>query len=629
MRCPDCGYEVPEPLSLCPRCGLNIEETQPMKRRRGRPGRRSAISEETIPLPAPAEEAPAAGPTFWQRARVILLVLVSFLCLIGIAVGVAGYSGIREGERERQERRAAIADEHYQRGLSRLDAGEYELAIAEFEYALQLDPDHPLAVQGLDEARARLAAVPTPTSQAAEDIAHELYTEGVAAYQQGDWETAARVLGQLHGFAPEYEAEAVEDMLFTSLYNHGMALLEEDRFEEGIFYLDRALAIRPLDQEALWERELAHRYMTALGYWGLDWQLCVQRFEELYALAPGYKDVFSRLYEARVVYGDLWFEQEEMCPAAAQYARALEMLNDPELQQRQAEAAEVCAVATPTPIPPITGTLPTTGTLPVPGFQVGRLAYPAYNPQTGLYDIYSLTADGRLTRVAAGADQPCWQWGSDRLIYRNRLAAGLSLIQPGGQPVTLRADATAAWPTISPDGGRYAYAAPDGAGVWHIYIAPTDGTAEPVDHAIGWGPAWGPSGLLAWTGCEEDGLTCGVFVDNLDDGQPPTRLTASKGDIGLHWAPSGDLLAYMSNHTGSWNLYLLSVTGGVQEITDDPGIEALPAWAPDGSALAFLSYQDGRWSIYLMDPNGENVRRIVDLGTDMPNWGDQRLSWAP
>lgn len=628
MRCPDCGHEVPEHLHLCPNCGLNIEETQPMKRRRGR--RRSAdLLDETIPLSAPWPEPPSPRPSFWKRARVVLLAFAAFLCLLSVAVVIAGYSGIRAGEQAREERRSAMADEHYQRGLDRLDAGEYELAIAEFEYALKLNPSHPLAPQGIAEAHARLAIVPTPTSQSSEDIARELYAQAVAAYEQENWETAALTLSQLRVFDPNYDTEAVEEMLFTSLYNCGMALLEEDRLEEGIFYLDQALKIRPLDEEARRERALAHQYMTALGYWGVDWQECIDELEQLYALAPAYKDVFTRLYQAHVLYGNLWADQGEMCPAAAEYTRALQLMNNPETEQREAEAADVCAIATPTPIPPITGTVPTTDTGSIPGFQVGRLAYPAYNEQTGQYDIYVLAADRGLTRVATGADQPCWQWGTNRLIYRDRLNGGIWLVQPPGQPVRLPARTGAAWPTLSPDGGRYAYAAADGSGVWSIYIAPTDGTAEAVEHALGWGPIWGPSGYLAWTGCEEDGVTCGIFVDNLDDGEPPTRLTASRNDIGLHWAPWGDRLAYMSNHTGSWNLYLLNINGAVEPLSEDQGLKGLPAWAPDGSAVAFLSLNNTRWGIYLMDPDGTHIRQILDLGTQMPNWQNQRICWGP
>ncbi len=628
MRCPDCGSEVPEGLLLCPQCGLNIEQTQPMRRRKQRREQATALIEETIPLPVLAEEPKPVRPRLWPRVRVVILALLSFLCLLAAASLVAGYTGYRQGERDRQEQRIAMADEHYQRGLARLDAGEYELAIAEFEYALQLDPNHPLAPQGLAEARARLASRPTPTSEAVEDVAGRLYAEGVAAYQAGDWETAARTLSQLRAFAPAYEPDAVEEMLFTSLYNHGMALLQQDRLEEGIFYLDQALQIRPLDETALGERELASRYMAALGYWAVDWPECIRRFEGLYALSPTYRDVFNRLVQAHVLYGDMWVGQGEMCPAAEQYTRALELRADPTVEQHRADAAAICAVATPTPIPPITGTLPISGALVVEGWPGGRLAYPAFDPDAGLYDIYAILPGGPLVRVADGADQPCWQWGSDRLIYRNRLGGAVALIQPGGQSVPLLADTWAAWPTLSPDGSRYAYARQDGSGNWQVYIARTDGAGEPVELGPGWGPAWGPSGLLAWTGCDDSGA-CGIYIDNPDDGDSAVRLTASMNDTALHWSPWGDRLAYMSDGAGSWDIYVLYTNGAVQLLTGDPTTDGLPAWSPDGLTLAFLSYREGRWGVYLMGADGSNVRPLLDLGTEMPNWQNQRLSWAP
>lgn len=626
MRCPDCGYEVPEQLSLCPHCGLNIDETQPIKRRKLREARRARIAEETLPLSVPQQEQGSERP-LGQRARVFLLVLAGFLGLLLISSVIGIYTGARQGRIDQTATVDAVADDHYQEGLSHLDAGEYTQAIREFERALEIKPGHPLASQGLAEAQARLAALPTPTIETTTDVAGELFQEGKTAYEEQNWDLAIQILSQLRAFAPDYDRETVEDMLFESLYNQGMALLNEDppRFEEGIFYLDQAQEIGPLSEEAILQRELANRYMTALGYWGVDWKRCIERLGDLYELAPGYHDVFTRLYRAHVMYGDMWAEQGEMCPAAAQYSQALELMNDTELAQKRDEAAEVCASATPTPIPPITGTLPITGTVTVPGFNVGRLAYPAYNSSTGLYDIYALTAEGRLTRVAFGADQPSWQWGSDRLIYRNVVSPSISLIQPGGQPMVLRADAGASSPTLSPDGNRYAYASEDG----YIYIAATNAGSEAVVHASGWGPTWGPTGLLAWTGCEADGSACGVFVDNPDDDAAPRRLTASRSDTALHWHPSGQFLAYMSDFSGDWSIYRLGVGGDVTVLTDESTLEALPAWSPDGSSLAFLSYKDGRWGIYLMDINEGSTRQIIELGEEMPNWRNQRLSWAP
>jgi len=620
MRCPECGTQIPDNLLLCPQCGTMMEETRPMHARRSR-----RITPAAAAIPTQDSEA----PTRWQSLRPILFWVIGFLCLLTVSLGGAAYGGLYQGERDRERQRQEVAEQHYRAGLERLDTGEYELAIAEFEYVLELDPKHPFAQQGIAEAQARTTALPTPTSETYEIVMDDIHRKAVAHYEAKRWEEAVAVLTQLRVLDPTYQAEAVEEMLFASLYNAGMALLDEDRFEEGIFYLDQAVALRPLDEKALTQRSLAIQYMTALGYWGVDWERCIERFEQLYAVAPSYKDVFTRLYRAHTIYADAWYAQGEMCPAEVQYTLALQLMNDPEVERKRIEATQTCLIATPTPIAPITGTLPITLTEPPPGFTTGRLAYPVYNTQTGLYDVYALFADGRLVRMAGGADQPCWLWSSGALGYRNLLSPGISLLVAGEtMPRQLAAGAGLAWPTFSPDGGRMAYAAQDAAGTWQINIAPTDGSAEPMAHANGRGPAWGPTGLLAWTGCDADGA-CGIFVDNPDDDQPATRLTASINDIGLSWAPNGTLLAYMSNVTGNWEIYLLSVSGGIVVITDDPASDGLPAWAPDGSGLAFVSNRDGAWGLYLMGPNGEDPHKILALGPSLPNWTVQRLSWAP
>jgi len=619
MRCPECGNEIPDNLLLCPTCGTMVEETRPMRARQP----------EQIPSAATVIEPDAGVPTRWGRIRPILLWVMSFLCLVALSAGGAVYLGRYSGERDRERRRLEMADEHYRKGIERLNAGEYELAIAEFEYVLKLNPKHPTASQGISEAGARIAAIPTPTVEVYEIVVDDLYQEAVARYEAEDWEEAVAVLTQLRVLDATYAAEAVEEMLFTSLYSAGMALLDEDRFEEGVFYLDQAVALRPLDEQAQTQRDLATRYLTALGYWGVDWDRCIERFAELYAIAPNYKDVFSRLYRAHLAYADAWYDQGEMCPAERQYAQALRLMNDPDVERRRVEANEICLVATPTPIAPITGTVPITLTELPPGFTTGRLAYPSYDAQTGVYDVYTLFADGRLMLMASGADQPCWVWGTGALAYRNLSSPGISLLVPGqAGALQLAAGGGPAWPTLSPDGRRLAYAAQDATGTWQVYMAPTDGSAAPTAHAPGKGPVWGPTGLLAWTGCDSGG-TCGIFADNPDDDQPPTRLTTSIDDIGLNWAPDGESLAYMSDVTGNWDVYVLSIRGGVDVLTDDPASDGLPAWAPNGSGIAFVSNRDGNWGLYLMGPNGQDPHKILSLSPSLPNWTNQRLSWAP
>jgi tetratricopeptide (TPR) repeat protein len=593
-----------------------VEETQPTH----------LSPHRSVGQPAEAREGPFAG-----QLRPFLLWGLGFLALLVLSVGAGAYFGLRRGERERMRRLELEAEQHYEAGLRRLDEGDYQLAKAEFQYVLQLDPDHGRAEQGLAEAESRLLPDPTPTKKPEEPIADVLYEEASSHYEAERWQEAASTLTSLRQLDPAYEPEQVKEMLFESRYRAGMALLEEDDFELGIFYLDRAVALRPLDEEATTERRLAKQYVEALSYWRVDWERCIAHFEELYRTAPQYKDVFQRLYQAHLQYARAWESQGEMCPAVEQYDQALRLLNSGEIEEKRAEAAEICHNATPTPVPTIEGSRPLTRTTLPPGFNTGRLAYPVYDTANGGWEVYALFADGRLLQMASGADQPVWMWHGDGLGYRDRLSPGLSLL-PSLQaaPQRLATGAGLAWPTFSPDGQRMAYAALDGAGVWQIMRRPTDGSTEPQRHATGRGPAWGPTGLLAWSGCEpENGEACGIFIDNPDDDQPATRVSGSVNDVGLSWSPGGNQLAYMSDHTGNWEVYIYNLDGGFQVLTDHPASDGLPTWSPDGSAIAFVSNRDGAWGIYLMRPGGEDPRQVISLGPNYPGWTQQRLSWAP
>lgn len=589
----------------------------------------TSLQDDTVLSESISEELPPAGEPAVRRPRhhvlwrvaLILLALVLFVA----AVAGAGYAGLYYGERDREAQRQATLDEHYQNGLVALNNGDYERARAHFQYVLRLDPGNSLAAQGLAEAEARLVAKPTPTSEAVQSLTEILFQQAQSAYTAQNWTEAASSLTQLRALDRDYRAAEVEAMLFDSLYNAGMAFLEQEQLEEGIFYLDQAVALRPLDVNAANQRSLAARYRSALRFWGVDWERAIAELEALYASAPDYRDVFQRLYDARVEYGNSLVEAGEMCPAEAAYTKALLMVSSAQVEEKRAQAAQVCLIATPVPQE---GGAPVLTPQAIPGFTVGRLAYPVYNATTGVYDLYALYADGKILRVAENGDQPWWEWYTGRVIYRDRLNNAISMVLPEeGVPQQLYAPDGRAWPTLSRDGQRIAFALVDANDAWNIYIATTYGGSEPQRLGLGWAPAWGPTGQLAYTGCDDTG--CGIIVDNPDDDQLGTRLTASSDDTAASWAPGGNLLAYMTNVTGNWDIMLLNTSGGVAQLTYESSDEGLPVWAPDGSGVAFISNRDGKWALYLVDPEGKNPRRILDLGVEMPGWQHQRLSWAP
>ena len=100
----------------------------------------------------------------------------------------------------------------------------------------------------------------------------------------------------------------------------------------------------------------------------------------------------------------------------------------------------------------------------------------------------------------------------------------------------------------------------------------------------------------------------------------PEQLTTNPG-LDLHPAlsPLGDAIAYVSDRTGAFEIYIraLGGTGTDAPLTSDGGQNVQPAWSPDGSAIAFHSYRRG--GIWVMPSRG-GIARQVAAGGSNPAW---------
>lgn len=74
-------------------------------------------------------------------------------------------------------------------------------------------------------------------------------------------------------------------------------------------------------------------------------------------------------------------------------------------------------------------------------------------------------------------------------------------------------------------------------------------------------------------------------------GGTPRRFTVAGGkDTAPRWAPSGDRLAFLSNRSGSKQIWTIPYDGGeATQLTDLPEEVTGFTWSPDGSAIAFVS----------------------------------------
>jgi tetratricopeptide (TPR) repeat protein len=322
--------------------------------------------EDTSPVPA-------AGALSLRR-RLSLIGIASALLLILILAG-AGYAGYQAGltQRETQYEATQAADLQlqYELGMADLAAGRYEVAAARFEYIVKLDPAYGDAAQQLANARAGLSATatprPLPTITPTPAASPTPFTAGAAeaifalaqdAYAAGDWDEVLAQLARLHAVDPEYEAVRVDGMLYVSLRNRGIARILGDEMEAGMFDLDQAEAFGPLDTEALNYRAWARLYLAAQSYWGLDWRQAADILEQLYVIAPYFRDTSTRLYRATVNYADQLLAAGDFCAAEERYLRAQALFtDDAAVAESLAEAQAACA-QTPTPDPLATGGTP-------------------------------------------------------------------------------------------------------------------------------------------------------------------------------------------------------------------------------------------------------------------------------
>jgi len=95
-------------------------------------------------------------------------------------------------------------------------------------------------------------------------------------------------------------------------------------------------------------------------------------------------------------------------------------------------------------------------------------------------------------------------------------------------------------------------------------------------------------------------------------GGKPTLVT-DKGPSYLHgWSPGGKQLAYCAERGGQYDIYTISVDGGVEtQLTDEPGLDDGPEYSPDGKHIWFNSTRTGLMQIWRMQTDGSNPTHMV------------------
>ncbi len=628
------------------------------KRRKAKAGRAEIPVPSELPPVAGLDEAdeyaPGRRPRTWLWTLFAALVAV----LLAVYLVVLGVKAVYDGMQDRGMANQQTAREHYTLGMAHLDAGEYELAVAEFELALRYDPDLAEAKTQLREAEAKARTLVTPTSEARLDAAALLYQQAVTAYESGKLADAITALDELRGLDGDYQRQNVETMFTTAHYQLGLDAVRGDRLDEAGQHFEAVLILKPNDADARDQLNLVNLYKAALSNWDQNWPATIQALKGLYVLAPSYKDVRIRLHDAHGYLAQAYSEQGNWCAASEEYAAAVSTLSLEATVDKRDDAAFRCQATAEAPPPTATtrsqptaagtavaaaGTVEATA---APGVATaspgqGRIAFTGYDAIHQRYNIFIVDlSQGTATLVQENGNQPALASGGRQLAFRSTDPSYLgmnavNLDSKESHQVTVHPEDSA--PVWSPDKTQLVFASNmHGDRKWRIYvISPGAIRGEGEEWAYGDMPAWSPAasadgaGRIAYHGCNERGDECGVWVMK-PGGFSPARLTTDPSDTAPVWSPDGKRVAFISARSGNWELYLIDAAGGKEtRLTDNRAVDVAPTWSPDGKKLAFLSNREGAWAIYTINVQSGQVQKVITTGDAYPDAINERLSWVP
>jgi Tol biopolymer transport system component len=216
----------------------------------------------------------------------------------------------------------------------------------------------------------------------------------------------------------------------------------------------------------------------------------------------------------------------------------------------------------------------------------------------------SISPDGSSFVYVSSAD------GDDGDIYLRRVGGETSIC------LTADAEENDRMPAFSPDGERIAFRSGRGGGGIFTMGATGESVRRLTD--FGFNPSWSPDGrsilvttepLYDPTGRETRSQLWRVDVATGER----VKLTREGDDVvQARFSPSGGRIAYwgLPEGTGKRVLYTMSAEGGdVVALTDDDAMNWNPVWSPDGQSLYFLSNRSGTMNLWRLSIDESTGRR--------------------
>src|SRR5439155_3052568 len=259
-----------------------------------------------------------------------------------------------------------------------------------------------------------------------------------------------------------------------------------------------------------------------------------------------------------------------------------------------------------------------------------------------LWSVNVATGERRLV-TKGDAVQPHWSPHGSRIAYWGLHQGGWRDIWTipgrGGEPVAVTNDAAVDWnPVWSPD-GKYLYFASDRGGSMNFWRVAREeasgkvlGSAESVTT---------PSSYSEHLSFSRDGRRMAyvqtISRANLQQvgfdparetvvGEPVWITQGSRRASSPNLSPNGEWLAFGFQGEKQEDIYVSRRDGtGLRQLTDDIYKDRTPRWSPDGKRIAFYSDRSGRYEIWLISPDGSRLEQHTYTSGPNPIYP----AWSP
>ncbi len=177
-------------------------------------------------------------------------------------------------------------------------------------------------------------------------------------------------------------------------------------------------------------------------------------------------------------------------------------------------------------------------------------------------------------------------------------------------------------PAWSPDGRFLALTlSKDGNPEIYVLTILTGALQRLTRHAsIDTEPTWAPTGQQIAFVSDRAGQPRIFVMDR--DGSNVRQVTTGGFHTQPRWSPKGDTIVY-TQREGTYNLWAISPGGtDARPLTSGQGDNQGASWAPDGRHLAFQSNRSGRWQVFIMLLEGMTTTQITSGAAEStsPSW---------